>query len=68
MGEGVDKPRRGLKPERFSCLKIDNEIEFGRLYMSAFGQMADIGDWRNSRGAGIDAARAFSASITRTGI
>ena len=21
-----------LKPERFGCLKIDNEIEFGRLY------------------------------------
>jgi hypothetical protein len=36
--------------------------------MSAFGQMADIGDWRNVRVAGIDAARAFSASITRTGI
>jgi len=24
--------RRALKPERFGCLKIDNEIEFGRLY------------------------------------
>ena len=32
IGEGADKRRRGLKPERFGCLKIDNEIEFGRLY------------------------------------
>ena len=23
---------RGLKPERFGCLRIDAEIEFGRLY------------------------------------
>ena len=30
--EGADKRRRGPKPERFGCLKIDNEIELGRLY------------------------------------
>ena len=32
IGEGADKWSRRLKPERFGCLKIDNEIEFGRLY------------------------------------
>ena len=32
IGEGADKRRRGLKSERFGLLKIDNEIECGRLY------------------------------------